>query len=92
MDFKNLSFTALTVGLVAQRAVNMTAEVIVPFLTNSTEIPRGAELRLQIDEVKHDPRPNKRTWKDSVAEERRATPKKAARTGQAESPGAAVDI
>ena len=92
MGFQNLSFSALTVGVVAQRAVNMTTEVIVPFLTNSIEIPRGAELRLQINEAKHDPRPNKRTWKDSVAEERKATPKKAARTGQAESPGAAVDI
>ena len=92
MTFKNLSFNALTVGKVAERAVNMTAEVIVPFLTNKIEIPKGAELQLQLDEVKQQPKPTKRTWKDSVAEERRTAEKAptAARIG--ESPGADVDI
>ena len=91
MTLKDLSFNTLTVGKVAERAVTMTAEVIVPFLTNNIEIPKGAELQLQLDEPKHQPKPNKRTWRDSVTEERRAVEKvRKARKG--ESPCAAVDI
>ena len=89
MTYLDLSFNTLTVGKVADRAVTMTAEVIVPCLTNNIEIPKGAELVLQTDEVKQEPSPKKRTWMDSVAEESRAT-EKAAR--KATSSGGVIDI
>ena len=98
MTFQNLSLNALTVGVVAGGSVNLTAEVMVPFLTNSVEIPKCAELMLQLDQVKQEPNHRKRSWKDSMAEESRAAEKqkrnieKAARKGTAESSGAFIDI
>ena len=89
MTYLDLSFNTLTVGKVADRAVTMTAEVIVPCLTNNIEIPKGAQLLLQVEPPRREPKPSKRNWRDSVAEELKAE-KKAARTG--ESPCAAVDI
>ena len=56
-------------------SVNMTAEVIILFLTNNIEIPKGAELVLQLDQVKQEPSQKKRTWKDSYAEEIKAAEK-----------------
>ena len=89
MTYLDLSFNNLTVGKVAERAVTMTAEVIVPCLTNNIEIPKGAQLQLQLEAPTREPKPNKRNWRDSVAEELKAE-KKAPRTG--ENPCAAVDI
>ena len=54
MTFQNLSLNSVTVGAVAGAGINLTAEVTVPFLTNSIEIPKGAELVLKIDQVKQE--------------------------------------
>ena len=91
MSFQNLGLNVVTVGVVAGGSVNLTAEVIVPFLTNSIEIPKGAELVLQLDQVKQEPNQRKRTWKDSVADEKRNA-EQAPRKGTAESSGGVIDI
>ena len=90
MTFQNLGLNSVTVGVVAGGSVSLTAEVTVPFLTNSIEIPKGADLVLKIDQVKQAKSKNKMTWKDYAAEKRAA--EKAASKGTARSSAAAVDI
>ena len=91
MTFQNLSLNPVTVGVVAGGGINLTAEVTVPFLTNSIEIPKGAELVLKIAQVKQAKSEKTMTWKDSYAAEKRAA-EKAASKGTARSSAAAVDI
>ena len=79
MTFQNLGLNSVTVGVVTGGSINLTAEVIVPFLTNNIEIPKGAQLLLQVEPPKREPKPCKRNWRDSVAEELKVE-KKAPRT------------
>ena len=66
-------------GKVADRAVTMTAELIVPCLTNNIEIPKGAELVLKIGQGKQEKSEKKMTWKDSYGEEIKAAEKELSR-------------
>ena len=50
MMFKEFAFTCVAVGSMRGTSVTTTAEVTIPFLTNELEIPRGAELWLQVEE------------------------------------------
>ena len=50
MRFKEFAYTFVAVGSMRDTAVTTTAEVTIPFLTNEVEIPRGAELLLQVEE------------------------------------------
>ena len=50
MKFKEFGYTCVAVGSMRGTSVTTTAEVTIPFLTNEVEIPRGAELLLQVEE------------------------------------------
>ena len=50
MKFKDFVYTCVAVGPMRDTSVTTTAEVTIPFLTNEVEIPRGAELLLQVEE------------------------------------------
>ena len=50
MMFHLFAFTSVAVGSMRGTSVTTTAEVTVLFLTNEVEIPRGAELLLQVEE------------------------------------------
>ena len=50
MKFKDFAYTCVAVGSMRGTSVTTTAEVTIPFLTNEVEIPRGAELLLQVEE------------------------------------------
>ena len=50
MKFKEFAYTCVAVGSMRGTSVTTTAEVTIPFLTNEVDIPRGAELLLQVEE------------------------------------------
>ena len=50
MKFKDVAYTCVAVGSMRGTSVTTTAEVTIPFLTKEVEIPRGAELLLQVEE------------------------------------------
>ena len=70
MAIQHISLNTVTVGAVDGQSVSMTAEVIVPFLTNTIEIPLNGELRLEVEEVRPKECPKKRTWKTCVADDK----------------------
>ena len=67
MKFKESGYTCVAVGKLRDTSVTTTAEVTIPFLTNEVEIPRGAELLLQVEEKTTGKHKN-RNWKDQLAE------------------------
>ena len=71
MKFKEFAYTCVTVGSMRGTSVTTTAEVTIPFLTNEVEIPRGAELLLQVEEKTQQKTHKNRNWKDQVAEDTR---------------------
>ena len=71
MMLKELAFTCVAVGSMRGTSVTTTAEVTVPFLTNEVEIPRGAELLLQVEEKASNKQGKNRNWKDQIAEDTR---------------------
>ena len=50
MKFKEFGYTCVAVGSMRGTSVTTTAEVTIPFLTNEVDVPRGAELLLQVEE------------------------------------------
>ena len=66
MEFKEVTFTSVAVGVIHGSSASVAAEVRVPFLTNSVVISKHAELLLQVDEGTK-PAKKSKTWKDDVA-------------------------
>ena len=75
MMYKELAFTTVVVGALSGKSSSMTAEVIVPFLTNEVEIPPKAELLLRVDEQAAKAKKGN-TWKESVAQAEKDAQKK----------------
>ena len=71
MKFKEGAYTCVANGSMRGTSVTTTAEVTIPFLTNEVEIPRGAELLLQVEEKAQQKQHTHRTWKDQQAEDTR---------------------
>ena len=71
MMFKEFAFTCVAVGSMRGTSVTTTAEVTIPFLTNELDIPRGAELLLQVEENAQNNHGTSRTWKDQITEDTR---------------------
>ena len=71
MKFKEFAYTCVAVGSMRGTSVTTTAEVTIPFLTNEVEIPRGAELLLQVEEKTQQKKHKNRNWKDQLAEDTR---------------------
>ena len=70
MKFKDFAYTCVAVGSMRGTSVTTTAEVTIPFLTNELELPRGAELLLQVEEKPpQDKKHKSRNWKHQVAED-----------------------
>ena len=70
MALQDISLNTVTVGAVDGQSVSMAAEVVVPLLTNTIEIPLDGELLLEVDEVRPKERPKKRTWKTNIADDK----------------------
>ena len=66
MTRKDVAFTVLTLGAINGKSVSVTMEVTVPVLTNSVEIPNGAELLLEEEERQRKENQKAKTWKDDV--------------------------
>ena len=66
MTTKPLSFNVITLGSVSGKVRSMAMEVTVPFLTNSVEIPNGAELLLEEEDKQRKEKQKAKTWKDDV--------------------------
>ena len=74
MEFKHVALTTVVVGAVNGAALTATAEVRAPMLTNSGDIPTGAELLVQVEDLEK-ARKKPKTWKDSLKEEEKVAKK-----------------
>ena len=66
MKTKQLTFPTVTVGAPSGVSTSLSMEVTVPFLTNSVEIPNGAELLLEEEDRQRKVPQKLKTWKDHV--------------------------
>ena len=66
MTRKPVAFNVVTLGTVGRNAMSVTMEVTVPVLTNSVEIPNGAELLLEEEDKQRKEKQKAKTWKDDV--------------------------
>ena len=66
MTRKPVAFNVVTLGTVGRNVMSVTIEVTVPFLTNSVEIPNGAELLLEEEDKQRKEKQKAKTWKDDV--------------------------
>ena len=92
MQYKDVTFTCVTVGSMSGSSVVCTYEVTVPFLTNTREVPRNAELILEIEDPKK-PEKRSRNWKDSLQEEeKRAQQGKQAKSSKPKGKGTELEV
>ncbi len=66
MTTKPLEFTVCTIGAISGQYLGVTMKVTVPFMTNSVEIPQGAELLLEEEDKQRKEKQKSKTWKDDV--------------------------
>ena len=60
------TFNAIMIGAPGGVSTTLAMNVTVPFLTNSVEIPNGAELLLEEEERQRKENQKAKTWKDDV--------------------------
>ena len=73
VQLQEKEFSVVTVGAAAGDSISETLSVTIPMMTNSTTVKKGEELVFQV--AHKDKKRKEHSWKDDVADTRRAKAK-----------------